>query len=137
MREEPRTEVAEELAAEAGTELEPGRGAGYALAYLPRLAVGALEDLRSIARSVSVLPEIGRALGTIQQRVESLDDEVRRMRQAVERIDGDVLAMQDSLKDELSQTREGVVRLEGELGRAVHPLRRVTGRLSRRQGPGS
>ena len=111
MREEPRTEVAEELAAEAGTELEPGRGAGYALAYLPRLAVGALEDLRSIAHAVSVLP--------------------------VERIDGDVLAMQDSLKDELSQTREGVVRLEGELGRAVHPLRRVTGRLSRRQGPGS
>ena len=129
--------MAEELAAEAGTELEPGRGAGYALAYLPRLAVGALEDLRSIAHAVSVLPEIGRALGTIQQRVESLDDEVRRMRQAVERIDGDVLAMQDSLKDELSQTREGVVRLEGELGRAVHPLRRVTGRLSRRQGPGS
>jgi hypothetical protein len=137
MREEPRTELADELAAEAGTELEPSRGAGYALAYLPRLVVGALEDLRSIARSVSVLPDVGRALCTIQQRVDSLDDEVRRMRQAVERIDGDVVAMQDSLKDELSQTREGVLRLEGELGRAVHPLRRVTGRLSRRQEPGS
>jgi hypothetical protein len=137
MREEPRTEVAEELAAEAGSDLESSRGAGYALAYLPRLVVGALEDLRSIARSVSVLPDVGRALGTIQQRVESLDDEVRRMRQAVERIDGDVVAMQDSLKDELSQTREGVLRLEGELSRAVHPLRRVTGRLSRRQEPRS
>jgi hypothetical protein len=137
MREES-TEAAQEGPAEApGREIEPERGAGYALGYVPRLVVGALEDLRSIARSVSVLPEVGQALVTIQRRVDSLDQEVRRMRHAVEAIDTDVLAMQESLTDELSQTREGVARVERELGSAVHPLRRVAGRLSRRPGPGS
>jgi hypothetical protein len=136
MREEP-IEAEERLADVPGRELEPGRGAGYALAYVPKLLVGALEDLHSIARSVSILPEVGQALVTIQRRVDSLDQEVRRMRHAVEAIDADVLAMQESLTDELSQTREGVARVERELRSAVHPLRRVAGRLSRRPGPGS
>jgi hypothetical protein len=136
MREEPTEADAERSADLAGSEME-ARGAGHALAYVPRLVVGALEDLRSIARSVSVLPEIGQALMSIQGRVDSLDEEVRRMRQAVEKIDGDVVAMEGSLKAELNQTREGVLRVERELGSAVHPLRRVAGRLSRRPGPDS
>jgi chromosome segregation ATPase len=135
MREEP-GETAEDVAATTGSEVE-ARGAGYALSYGLRLVVGALEDLHSIARSVSVLPEIGQSLATIQQRVDSLDDEVRRMRQSVETIDQDVGGMEESLTAELQQTREGVLRVERELGSAVHPLRRVTGRLTRRPGPGS
>jgi cob(I)alamin adenosyltransferase len=135
MREEPGKAV-EETVEDAGRELE-ARGAGYALSYGLRLVVGALEDLHSIARSVSVLPEIGQNLARIQQRVDSLDGEVRQMRAAVETIDEDVDGLEESLTAELRQTREGVLRVEQELGSAVHPLRRVTGRLSRRPEPGS
>jgi hypothetical protein len=135
MREEPTEEV--QAAADAtGREVE-ARGAGYAIGYGLRLVVGALDDLHSIARSVSVLPEIGRSLATIQDRVNSLDDEVRRMRQSVEAIDEDVDGLEESLTAELRRTREGVQRVEHELGSAVHPLRRVTGRLSRRPEPDS
>ena len=135
MREEP-GEAVQDVAEATGREVET-RGAGYALSYGLRVVVGALEDLHSIARSVSVLPEIGRSLATIQQRVDSLDDEVRRMRRSVETIDEDVGGMEESLTAELRQTREGVLRVERELGSAVHPLRRVAGRLTRRPGPGS
>ena len=135
MREEPGKAV-EESADATGREME-ARGAGYALGYGLRLVVGALENLHAIARSVSVLPEIGHNLARIQQRVDSLDDEVHRMRQAVETIDEDVDGLEKSLTSELRQTREGVLRVEQELGSAAHPLRRVTGRLSRRPGPRS
>jgi len=135
MREEPGKAV-EETVEDAGREVD-ARGAGYALSYGLRLVVGALEDLHSIARSVSVLPEIGQNLARIQQRVDSLDGEVRQMREAVETIDEDVDGLEESLTAELRQTREGVLRVEQELGSAVHPLRRVTGRLSRRPEPGS
>ena len=134
MREEPK--AVEETVEDAGREVD-ARGAGYALSYGLRLVVGALEDLHSIARSVSVLPEIGQNLARIQQRVDSLDGEVRQMREAVETIDEDVDGLEESLTAELRQTREGVLRVEQELGSAVHPLRRVTGRLSRRPEPGS
>jgi len=134
MREEPK--AVEETVENAGREVE-ARGAGYALSYGLRLVVGALEDLHSIARSVSVLPEIGQNLARIQQRVDSLDGEVRQMREAVETIDEDVDGLEESLTAELRQTREGVLRVEQELESAVHPLRRVTGRLSRRPEPGS
>jgi hypothetical protein len=104
-------------------EVEASRGSGNALAYVPRLVLGALGDLRSIANSVAVLPEVSRALMAIEQRVDSLDDEVRRMRGAVESIGTDVIGM-----------RESVEPLEGELEelrKVMHPLKRVTGRIGR------
>ena len=51
---------------------------------IPRLLGGALNDLRTIAEGMAVLPQLLAALNGIQGRVDSLDDEVKRMRKAVE-----------------------------------------------------
>ncbi len=110
-------------------EVEPSRGSGNALAYVPRLVLGALGDLRSIANSVAVLPEVSRALLTIQHRVDSLDDEVRRMRGAVESIGTDVIGMRESVEPLESELEE--------LRKVMHPLQRVTGRIGRRGSGGT
>ena len=85
---------------------------GHPLAVVPRLVLGALEDLRTIAESVTVLPEVARSLASIQDRVESLDDEVRRMRQAVDSIGGEVV-----------EVRDAVGPLEQEMRHMHHTLR--------------
>ena len=103
-----------------GKELEQG-GGGNPLAYLPRLVLGALDDLHAIARSVSVLPEVARSLASIEARVTSMDEEVKKMRRGVDSLNGEVIGVQEvilPLQDELH-----------EVHRAVRPLRRLTGRI--------
>jgi hypothetical protein len=90
---------------------------------LPRLIGGVLSDIRSIAEGMAVLPRLLDALNAIESRVDTLNDEVTQMRAAVERMGGDV-----------SHVRGGIERVEPhleEVTRAVHPLRRLTGRARR------
>jgi hypothetical protein len=76
----------------------------------------ALEDIRAIARGMQLLPEIARILETIERRVESLDDEVRQMRRAVESMGADVKGLDP--------------RLEG-VQDSLRPLHRLGSRLRR------
>jgi chromosome segregation ATPase len=110
---------------QTGRELDDPRRS-HPLALLPRLVFGALEDLRTIAQSVTVLPEVARSLASIQTRVDSLDDEVRRMRQAV-----------DSIEGEVGEVRDAVGPLEREMRNmhaALHPLRRFGSAVRRGRG---
>lgn len=97
---------------------------------IPRLLGGALTDLRSIAEGIAVLPKLLLSLEVIQTRVESLDDEVKQMRTAVEGMGGDV-----------SELQQGIERLEPHLedvSRVAHPLKRIGNRTRRRPlEPGS
>ena len=68
-----------------------------------------LADIRAIADSTRVLPEVLERLAAIERRVESLDREVSAMRQAVDSIGGDVHDLRD----------------------AIHPIQRTAGRLGR------
>jgi len=106
-------------------ELEPRRVPGLSgVAYVPRLVVGALGDLRAIAAATRVLPAIAagtrelpaiaRALSSIEVRVGSLDNEVVEMRRAVE-----------SIRSEMDE-------LSGEVRGAIHPLSRAAARVRRR-----
>ena len=91
---------------------------------IPRLLGGALSDLRSIAEGIAVLPKLLLSLEVIQTRVESLDDEVKQMRTAVEGMGGDV-----------SELQQGIERLEPHLedvSRVAHPLKRIGNRTRRR-----
>jgi hypothetical protein len=91
---------------------------------IPRLLGGALTDLRSIAEGIAVLPKLLLSLEVIQTRVESLDDEVKQMRTAVEGMGGDV-----------SELQQGIERLEPHLedvSRVAHPLKRIGNRTRRR-----
>ena len=84
---------------------------------IPRLLGGALNDLRTIAEGMAVLPQLLSSLNGIQGRVDSLDDEVKRMRAAVDGMGGDV-----------GELRDGIERLEPHLEdvtRVAHPLRRL------------
>ena len=107
-------------------ELERDPRSAHPLAVVPRLVLGALEDLRTIAQSVTVLPEVARSLGVIQERVNSLDQEVRRMRQTVDSIDGEV-----------ADVRAAVGPLEQEMRlmhQSLHPLRRFGSAVRRGRG---
>jgi len=91
---------------------------------IPRLLGGALTDLRAIAEGIAVLPKLLLSLEVIQTRVESLDDEVKQMRTAVEGMGGDV-----------SELQQGIERLEPHLedvSRVAHPLKRIGNRTRRR-----
>ncbi len=93
------------------------------LMQLPRLLGGALTDLRTIAEHITTLPGLLVNLEHINERVSSLDEEVKQMRAAVEAMGGEVV--------ELSS---GIGRLETHLDdvtRVAHPLRRL-GRRDRR-----
>jgi hypothetical protein len=84
------------------------------LMTIPRLLGGALNDLRTIAEGMAVLPQLLSTLHGIQAKVDSLDDEVKRMRSAVDGMGGDV--------------GDGIERLEPHLvdvTRVAHPLRRL------------
>lgn len=113
-------------------ETEPGRSsvsiearglAVDALGYLPRALMGAFDDLRSIALSVRVLPEVAHHLASIQVAVESMDSEVRKMRRAVEQVDADVLGVVDAVAP--------VDEKLDDLRRTLHPLSRATALLGR------
>lgn len=111
---------------QAGSEISPARGLAVdALGYVPRVVAGALEDLRMIADSVRVLPEVARSLSAIQTSVDSMDREVKLMRKGVDRLDGDVLkvvAGVDPLDEKIDDLR-----------RTLHPLSRASALLSRRR----
>jgi uncharacterized protein YoxC len=109
-------------------EIEPSRGwAVDTLGYVPRLVVGALGDLRSIAESVRVLPEVARSLNAIEASVDSMDREVRLMRQGVDRLDTDVIKVVEGV-DPLDEKLD-------DLRRTLRPLSRMTYRLGRRGRP--
>ena len=72
-----------------------------------------------------MLPQLLLTLGTIRDRVDSLDGEVRQMRAAVEEMGGDVGELNDSF-----------ARIEPHLedvSRVAHPLRRIGERARRRE----
>ena len=71
-----------------------------------------LADVRKIADSTRVLPDVLERLAVIERRVESLDREVTAMRQAVESIGVDVVDLRD----------------------AIHPIQRTAGRFGRITG---
>lgn len=86
------------------------------VAGIPRMIGGLVEDVRAIARGMEVLPELARSLTTIEARVDALSDEVRRMREAVEEMGGDVNTLPRRIDD---------------LQHSLSPLRRIGRRLSR------
>ena len=97
------------------------------LMQVPRLLAGALADIRTIAEGMATLPQLLLALNGIQSRVDSLDDEVKRMRASVESMGGDVSGLEQSIS-----------RLEPHLedvSRVAHPLRRLGDRTRRRVDP--
>jgi hypothetical protein len=96
------------------------------LMQLPRLLGGALTDLRTIAETMATLPKLLVSLNSIDERVETLNDEVTKMRAAVESMGGDV-----------AELSGGIGRLETHLddvNLVAHPLRRL-GSKRRRTAP--
>ena len=74
-----------------------------------RWPLSQLADVRKIADSTRVVPDVLERLAVIERRVESLDREVTAMHQAVESIGVDVVDLRD----------------------AIHPIQRSAGRLGR------
>lgn len=100
---------------------------GVDLMQVPRLIGGALADIRTIAENMATLPKLLVSLDGIRAKVDSLDDEVRKMRTAVESMGGGVSGLEQS-----------IARLEPHLedvSRAAHPLRRIGTRTRRRVDP--
>jgi hypothetical protein len=93
---------------------------------LPRLIGGVLTDIRAIAEGMAVLPALLTTLQGIERKVETLDEEVRRMRAGVDGMEGDV----DSMKASLERVEP---HLEG-VSRITRPLRSLNDR-ARRRGP--
>jgi hypothetical protein len=90
------------------------------LMQVPRLLGGALSDIRAIAEGMAVLPKLLVTLGDIRGEVETLSEEVTRMRAAVEGMGGDV-----------GELRGGMDRLEPHLedvSRITHPIRHLSRR---------
>ena len=79
--------------------------------HLPRLLAEAAADVRSIAANTRELTVAVNQLADIDQRVSVLEDEVIKMRRAVDAIAADMIQVRDS----------------------TEPLGRVAGRLSRRR----
>jgi hypothetical protein len=94
-----------------------GTGPKAALAALPRLLTGAREDIRTIAEGMGTLPELVRVLSTIETRVAKLEDDVVKMRRAVESMGGDVGALPqrlDELQDSIPLSRRRRARVSGD-----------------------
>jgi hypothetical protein len=98
----------------------------HPLAYVPRLLIGLLDDVRTIATSVTVLPEVARSLSVIEARVSSMDDEVRKMRQGVDALGGDVGGLRETMEPLESELKE--------MHTALHPLRRFSSKMRRGSG---
>ncbi len=78
------------------------------IAGVPRLLAGALEDIRTIAQGMVMLPELARILGSIEARVERVEAEMVAMREAVESMGGDLgelPARLDQLQDAIPLRR--------------------------------
>ena len=89
--------------------------------FVPGLLNGALKDLRTIAELMQYLPALEDRLAAIETKLQSVDQEVTRMRKGVEGIDGRVLMLDEDLSERLDDVR-----------RALHPLERF-GRRGRRR----
>jgi hypothetical protein len=95
---------------------------------LPRLLGNVLADIRTIAEGMATLPKMLNALNSIEAQVETLNDEVHKMRTRVDAMAADVV-----------EVRGGIDRVEPALQdvtRVVHPLRRIGDRARRRE-PGT
>jgi hypothetical protein len=112
--------LATEGASEGATRGLPSIGS---LLGIQRTLGASLEDLRSIAAGMRLLPELAKSLASIDERVGSLDAEVRQMRAAVERLNGQVGELQGGV--------DGLSEPLGEIGATLHPLRRSRTRLGR------
>ena len=99
---------------------------GIDVMQIPRLLGGAINDLRTIAEGMATLPKLLISLNAINAKVESLDDEVKKMRAAVETMGGDVSGLEASI-GRLEPHLEDVTRV-------AHPLRRL-GNRARRHDP--
>ena len=93
---------------------------------LPKLLGNVLGDIRTIAEGMATLPQLLGALNAIEAKVDLLNAEVHRMRTRV-----------DGMADDVGDARDALDRVEPHLedvGKALHPLRRIGGR-ARRQDP--
>jgi hypothetical protein len=89
-----------------------------------RVVGNVITDIRAIADGMAVLPKMLTALTSIEARVQTLNDEVKKMRTSVDGMAGDV-----------EEVRGGIDRLEPHLEdvtKMVHPLRRIGDRARRR-----
>jgi hypothetical protein len=89
--------------------------------FVPGLLNGALKDLRTIAELMQYLPALEDRLAAIETKLQSVDDEVVRMRKGVESIDGKIMTLDEDLSERLDDVR-----------RALHPLERFVRRGRRR-----
>jgi hypothetical protein len=124
----------------AGGRSGPGAIAGALISPLvgaPRNIGAALEDLRSIAEGMQVLPEVLESLLRIEKHVASLDEEVIIMRRAVESMGakvGDLSGNMEHLGDGIKDVGAHVDRLEPhliEMKASLQPFKRMTGRVNR------
>ena len=117
-----------ETTTEPDRQISPAKGLAVdALGYLPRVVAGALDDLRTIAESVRVLPGVARSLASIERETSEMNREVKLMRQGVDRLGEKV----DGLDGDIVKVVEGVAPLEAKLddmNRTLHPLSRLTRR---------
>ena len=123
MTPEREPEVLDEVAISDDERSIERRGGAIDVMQIPRLLAGALTDLRTIAEGMATLPKLLASLQGTGERVDSLDDEVKRMRAAVEAMGGDVTELQQSIS-----------RVEPHLedvSRVAHPLRRLNERTRR------
>jgi hypothetical protein len=79
------------------------------LVDLARWPLAMLRDIRTIAESTRVLPDMLDRLGAIERHVGSLDGEVTRMRQGVESVGGEVVELRESVEP-IQRTAESLNR---------------------------
>jgi phage shock protein A len=80
---------------------------------ISRQVPGVIGDVGRIAEATQTLPAVLESLQVIERRISSLDDEVKKMRVAVERLEDGVGPLETKLD---------------EVARALHPLKRAFGR---------
>ena len=93
-------------AAEETDERQSGGGGGglSGLIGLSRLLKGPIGDIRKIAEGMQYLPELAKSLADIRVAVQSIDDEVRKMRRGVDSMGADV----ELLAPQLSELQDSI-----------------------------
>ncbi len=119
-----------------------------ALPLLPaRMLVGTVRELRAALAGIGTLGEVVVHLDSLQDNVLTLNREVKRMRQSVEGIGGEVVHLRetvepiDSIDARMAEMSDGVALLSDEMQKLephlvgltdiVHPLRRFNARRVR------